>query len=183
MTNRYTGPSTTTAEVAANYLDRRDEEVIQALVTVGAFVALADGQLQAVERHELAIFVDRQGFAPTISQREVAEAFDNPVQQIEDRRQRKRDRRKPTSVRWPIIGVRRGSHRGAGRCRGSKNSPRRVAGPKANTAGHDDPADQEAVRGVFCIGAQVAVCAEHAMTPVASPRPRTGFASREVQQQ
>jgi tellurite resistance protein len=58
---------------------------MQALVTVGALVALADGQMEPVERHELVNFIHRQGFVPTISQDRIAEAFDNRVRQIEDR--------------------------------------------------------------------------------------------------
>lgn len=65
-----------TAEIVADYLEQRDEEVMQALVAAGALVALADGQLQAVERDELVNFIDRQGFAPSASRRDIANAFD-----------------------------------------------------------------------------------------------------------
>lgn len=82
MTNRYAGLQIAAAEVAADCLDRRDEEIMQALVTAGALVALADGRVESVERDELVNFIDRQGFAPTISQRAVADAFDNRVQQV-----------------------------------------------------------------------------------------------------
>jgi tellurite resistance protein TerB len=85
MVKRYTRPSTTTAEPAAGYLGNRDEEVMQALVTAGALVALADGRVQAIERDELVNFVGRQGFVPSISGHEIAEAFDNRVRQLEGR--------------------------------------------------------------------------------------------------
>jgi tellurite resistance protein len=71
--------------IAANHLSHSDEELMQALVTVGALVALADGQMEPVERHELVNFIHRQGFVPTISQDRIAEAFDNRVRQLEDR--------------------------------------------------------------------------------------------------
>jgi hypothetical protein len=69
MTDLYAGPSTTTAEVAAHQLDHRDKEVMRALATAGALVALADGRVETFERDELVNFVDRQGFVPTISRR------------------------------------------------------------------------------------------------------------------
>jgi len=42
MTKRYVCSSGTTAERMADRLDNRDEDVMQGLVTAGAFVALAD---------------------------------------------------------------------------------------------------------------------------------------------
>jgi tellurite resistance protein len=84
MTKRYTRSNTTTAELVADYLDQRDEEVMQALVTAGAFVAFADGRVEAIERDEL-VYIHRQRLVPTISQRDIAEAFDNRVRQLEDR--------------------------------------------------------------------------------------------------
>src|SRR3982074_566063 len=85
MVDRYTRPSTATAEPAAGHLGHRDDEVMQALVTAGAFVALADGRVEAVERDEFVNFIDRQGFVPSISRHEIARAFDNRVRQLEDR--------------------------------------------------------------------------------------------------
>jgi tellurite resistance protein TerB len=85
MARRYTRSSTATAELTAGYLDNRDEEVMQALVTAGALVALADGRVEAVERDELLNYIDRQDLLPTISQLDIAEAFDNRVRQLQDR--------------------------------------------------------------------------------------------------
>ena len=45
-------------------------------------MALSDGLLDEVERKVLISFVDLQGFVPTFSQREIAEAFDISVRQI-----------------------------------------------------------------------------------------------------
>jgi tellurite resistance protein TerB len=85
MANRYARSSTTTAEFTAGYLDNRDEQVMQALVTAGALVALADGRVEAVERDELLNYIDRQGLLPTIPRPDIAEAFDNRVRQLQDR--------------------------------------------------------------------------------------------------
>ena len=76
--------SITIAELPAGRRDR-DEDMLQALVTAGALVALADGELAPVERGELLSFINRQGFIPTISQQDAAAAFDNRVRQLEDR--------------------------------------------------------------------------------------------------
>jgi tellurite resistance protein len=82
MTKRYVRANAIHSELAADYLDHRDEEVMQALVTAGALVALADGELHAVERDELVNFVDRQGFVPTSSPRDIGEAFDSRVREL-----------------------------------------------------------------------------------------------------
>jgi tellurite resistance protein len=80
-----THSSTITGEPGFDYRDHRDKDVMHALVTVGALVALADGQLEAVERDELVNFIDQQGFVSTASKRNIAEAFDYQAQQLEDR--------------------------------------------------------------------------------------------------
>ena len=81
MTNRYASANTATAGLAADYANYRDKEVMQAL---GALVALADGRLEDVERDELVGFIHRQDFAPTISQRGIAKAFDNRVRELQE---------------------------------------------------------------------------------------------------
>jgi len=85
MTRHYVRSSATNANLTTDYVDHRDEEVMQALVTAGALVALADGELEVVERDELVNFVDRQGFVPTTSPRDIADAFDCRVRELEDR--------------------------------------------------------------------------------------------------
>jgi len=85
MTVRYNRSNATMVETAADYFDQRDEEVMQALVTVGALVALVDGEVRAIERDELVGYVHRQGFASSISQRDIAEALDNRVRQLQER--------------------------------------------------------------------------------------------------
>jgi tellurite resistance protein len=85
MAERHAHSSTTSGELTTGGLDNRDQRVMQALVTAGALVALADGRVDTIEREELVNFVDRQGLVPTISQHDIAEAFDNRVRQLEDR--------------------------------------------------------------------------------------------------
>ena len=84
MTNRYAITSTASAELAADQGDCRDKKVLQALVTAGALVALAEGHLENVERDEVAGF-HRQDFVPTISYSGIAKAFDNRVRELEER--------------------------------------------------------------------------------------------------
>ena len=86
MTNGYaTTNNTASAEFATDQGDCSDERVLQALVTVGALVALADGHLEKVERDELVGFVHRQDFVPTISHSGITKAFDNRVRGLEER--------------------------------------------------------------------------------------------------
>lgn len=62
-----------------------DEQVVKALVTVGAFVALADGRVEAIERDEAVNYLDRQRLAPSISRPRIAAFFDARVRHLDDR--------------------------------------------------------------------------------------------------
>ena len=62
-----------------------DEQVVKAMVTVGAFVALADGRLDAIEREETVNYIDRQRLGPTISRQRIAEFFDAGAQDLDER--------------------------------------------------------------------------------------------------
>jgi tellurite resistance protein len=62
-----------------------DELIVKALVTVSAFVALADGRLDAIERDEAVNYIERQQLAPTISRARIAEFFDARARDLEDR--------------------------------------------------------------------------------------------------
>jgi tellurite resistance protein len=85
MAKRYTNSGFTTPKLVAEYSDYRDEEVMEALVTAGGLVALADGRVETVERDELLNFIDRQQLVPSISQHDIAHAFENRLRQLEDR--------------------------------------------------------------------------------------------------
>jgi tellurite resistance protein len=62
-----------------------DEQVVTTLVTVGAFVALADGHVDEIERDEAVNYIDRRGLAPTISRQRIAEFFDARARHLENR--------------------------------------------------------------------------------------------------
>jgi tellurite resistance protein len=62
-----------------------DEQVVKSLITVAAFVALADGGLDAIERDEAVNYIDRRQLAPTISRQRIAEFFDARAQHLENR--------------------------------------------------------------------------------------------------
>ena len=62
-----------------------DELIVKALVTVSAFVALADGRLDAIERDDAVNYIERQRLAPTISAERIAEFFDARARHLEDR--------------------------------------------------------------------------------------------------
>ena len=58
---------------------------MKALVTVGAFVALTDGRIDAIERDETVDYIHRQSLAPTISRQRIAEFFDARAGCLQDR--------------------------------------------------------------------------------------------------
>jgi tellurite resistance protein len=82
MAKRYARSNADTPELVADYLDQRDEDVLQALAAAGAFVALADGQVKSIERDALVNFLDGQRLVPDMSRREIGEAFDHRVRQF-----------------------------------------------------------------------------------------------------
>ena len=61
-----------------------DELVVKALGTVGAFVALADGSVHAIERDEAVNYIECQRLAPTISRERVGEYFDARARDLEE---------------------------------------------------------------------------------------------------
>ena len=61
-----------------------DEQAVKALVTAGAFVALADGRAEVIERDETVHYIDRRQLAPTISRQRIAEFFDERARRLQD---------------------------------------------------------------------------------------------------
>ena len=86
MARPYTRSNQLKSALVAEYLEQQDEEAMQALVTAGAFTALADGQVQFVERDELLNFIDSQGLVPPTSRCDIGEIFDSRVRQLESAR-------------------------------------------------------------------------------------------------
>ncbi|MGC1354981.1 MAG: tellurite resistance TerB family protein [Xanthobacteraceae bacterium] len=85
MANSYPRSIPPAVEITPDYLNHRDEEVMHALVTAGALVALADGRLDDVERDELVAFIDQREFVPAFSPSDIAKAFNDRVRQLDDR--------------------------------------------------------------------------------------------------
>jgi tellurite resistance protein len=74
--------SATVANLVADYLDQRDDEVMQALITTGAFVSLADGQVETSERDELVNFLVGRQLVAGMSTRQIGEEFDRRVRHL-----------------------------------------------------------------------------------------------------
>jgi tellurite resistance protein len=74
--------SSAVANLVADHLDQRDDEVMGALITTGAFVSLADGQVETSEREELVNFLDGRQVVPGMSKREIGEEFDRRVRRL-----------------------------------------------------------------------------------------------------
>ena len=82
MVKRYKRSSPASmAEFEADYLEQRDDEVMQALLAAGIFVARADGGLERSECDELVDFIERQGFASRSSRRDISDALDSLMRQ------------------------------------------------------------------------------------------------------
>lgn len=85
MVKRYKRSSPASmAKFEVEYLEQRDDEVMQALLAAGIFVARADGRVELSECDELLNFIDRQGFAPRSSRRDISEALDSSMRQQAD---------------------------------------------------------------------------------------------------
>lgn len=82
MAIRYARPDS--ADEVADRFDC-DDLVVTALVTVGAFVALADGGIEAIERDETVNYLVRRRLAPSISRQRIAEFFDARTRELEGR--------------------------------------------------------------------------------------------------
>jgi tellurite resistance protein len=80
MTAQYIRPS-----ISDEFQFDRDEQALTALVTAAAFVALADGQVEVVERDEAVHYIDRRRVAPTFSQQRIAALFDERARRLQDR--------------------------------------------------------------------------------------------------
>jgi tellurite resistance protein len=62
-----------------------DQQAMNALVTAGAFVAVADGRVASSERDEVTNYICGQRLAPTVSRQQIADLFDERVQRVRER--------------------------------------------------------------------------------------------------
>ena len=86
MARPYTRSNQPKSALVAEYLEQQEEEAMQALVAACAFMAVADGQVQLVERDELLNFVNREGLVPPTARCDIGEMFDSRVRQLESAR-------------------------------------------------------------------------------------------------
>ena len=71
-------------ELMAGHLDRRDREMMEALVTACALVAHADGWVDGMERDQLLGFIRRRGLLVRIAPHEILDAFDIRVRRLHE---------------------------------------------------------------------------------------------------
>ena len=76
----------TRAEIVAAYLDFREEELLDAMVTAATLVARADGWVQPVERGQLLDFFDREEFLSIFTREEILEVFERCVRELREPR-------------------------------------------------------------------------------------------------
>jgi tellurite resistance protein len=62
----------------------RREETVNASITAGAFVAVADGRVEAIEREEAAHYIDQRRIALTMSIQRITDLFDDRVRRLQD---------------------------------------------------------------------------------------------------
>jgi tellurite resistance protein TerB len=74
----------TPTETMAAYLNDRNEELLDAVVTAAAVVARADGRITPVERGLLLDFMDRNGFLSVFTCSEILDAFERRVRQFDE---------------------------------------------------------------------------------------------------
>ena len=86
MARPYSRSNQPKSALVAEYLEQQAEEAMQALVAACAFIAVADGQVQLVERDELLNFVNREGLVPPTSRCDIGEMFDSRVRELESAR-------------------------------------------------------------------------------------------------
>ena len=76
----------TPAELMAQYLDDRNDELLDAVVTAAALVARADGRIEPAERGLLIDFLDRNGFLSVFTRNQILDAFERRVRELDGER-------------------------------------------------------------------------------------------------
>ena len=74
----------TPAELMTQYLDDRNDELLDAVVTAAALVARADGRIEPAERGLLIDFLDRNGFLSVFTRNEILDAFELRVSELDE---------------------------------------------------------------------------------------------------
>jgi len=74
----------TRAEIIAAYLDFREDEPLDAVVTAATLVARADGWVRPVERGQLLDFLDRKEFLSIFTRGEILDVFERCVRELSE---------------------------------------------------------------------------------------------------
>jgi tellurite resistance protein len=69
-------------EIRAAYLEYRENDLLDAVVTAAALMARADGSLQLVERHRVVDVLADEGFLFVFTRKEILEAFERKLSDL-----------------------------------------------------------------------------------------------------
>lgn len=72
------------AEIVAAYLELREDEILDAVVSAAAVVARADGWVQEVERNQLLDFVDREELLSVFAREDAVAHFERCVREVRE---------------------------------------------------------------------------------------------------
>lgn len=72
------------AEIVAAYLELREDEILDAVVSAAAVVARADGWVQEVERGQLLDFVDREELLSVFAREDAVAHFERCVREVRE---------------------------------------------------------------------------------------------------
>lgn len=77
-------PRANRAQYMAAYSDLRDDEIMDALVSVAALIAHADGWVQEVERRQLLDFLDQRNLFAVFARDDVETHFERCVRELRE---------------------------------------------------------------------------------------------------
>jgi len=80
----HTRPNARRAEMVAAYLEHREDELLDAVVSTAALVARADGWIQKVERTQLLDFVDREELLSVFPREDTMAHFEHCVRRLRE---------------------------------------------------------------------------------------------------
>jgi len=72
------------AEIVAAFLELREDEILDAVVSAAAVVARADGWVQEVERNQMLDFVDREGLLSIFAREDAVAHFERCVREVRE---------------------------------------------------------------------------------------------------
>lgn len=71
------------AEIIADWLNEREDELLDGVITAAALVAGADGRIEPVERGQMLDFLRRNGLFSAFTRAEILDAFERRIRGIE----------------------------------------------------------------------------------------------------